>query len=34
VGATATVAIMEEAYRREKEGTLTESTEGNLEKAY
>jgi deoxyribose-phosphate aldolase len=34
VGATATVAIMEEAYKREKEGTLAESVEGKLEKAY
>ncbi len=34
VGATATVAIMEEAYKREKEGTLVESEEGKLEKAY
>ena len=34
VGATATAAIMEEAYKREKEGTLVESEEGKLEKAY
>lgn len=34
VGATATIAIMEEAYRREKEGTLAESADGRLEKTY
>jgi deoxyribose-phosphate aldolase len=34
VGATATVAIMEEAYKREAEGALAESGSGELAKGY
>jgi deoxyribose-phosphate aldolase len=34
IGATATVAIMEEAYKREVEGTLKEVAEGELGKGY
>lgn len=34
VGATATVAIMEEAIKREAEGTLKEASEGELGKGY
>jgi deoxyribose-phosphate aldolase len=34
VGATATIAIMEEAYKREKEGTLAESADDKLQRGY
>lgn len=33
-GATATITIMEEAYKREAEGTLVETYEGELSKSY
>jgi deoxyribose-phosphate aldolase len=34
VGATATIAIMEDAYKREKDGTLCEPADSKLEKGY